>query len=858
MRISYQWLSDLVDLSGLGPDDVARTLTQLGLEVETTESVAPIDRRIVVAEVVQAVQHPNADTLRACQVRLQSGEVLPVVCGAPNVRAGLRIAFSPVGSVLPDGTVIKASKIRGEVSQGMICSERELGLSDEHQGILELPAATSVGQAVVDALGLSDTVLTLNVTPNRGDCLGILGVARELGAKLQRKLTPDVVGGRSLGLPIRDTSLVTGQKISVRVTTSLCSRFVALYCRGVPKGPSPLWMQRRLVAAGLRPINWVVDATNYVCIERGQPIHAYDLRRLGEPVLEAREARAGERLTTLDGVERELIAGEIVIANGRGVLGLAGVMGGQSSEIREDTDEIVIEAAAFDGGQVHRTARRLGLHTEASHRFERGVDPGALEGAVWRVGSLLQAGEGPGPGGGALATVQVAATLADTCGGDGKSLQPRRIAVRGDRAAEVLGLPARTVQDALVRLGDLGFGKVDQNGERWLLEVPTWRHDIVREIDVIEEIGRFVGYDKIPYQLPPWTGRGAGAGEQGAAADRVELRIESLKITMAHSGFAETVSFPFVGREQLEGLGLRPEGLLEVLNPLAATEPFLRASLVPSLLQQVAANRRRGSLGTRLFECGRVFSGVWGNQSGLHLTARARGERRPHERLHLGAVADAPWRAALWQGAEVAADFYQMKAVLGGLERAHAMAALSFVPPTQESGAELPPYLNPRRSAVIHAGSQGVPLGWVGELDPGVADRLDLDCEAVPVVFEIDIEAWTLASRSGSASRGEMSSHRVVCRFPTSTRDLAFVVARSTPHATFEAAIARYPKRKHLRHAQLFDVYQGPHVGPAEKSLGYRFVFQSADRTLQEAEVEAELGDLRGWIEGQTGARLRS
>ncbi|MCX6111568.1 MAG: phenylalanine--tRNA ligase subunit beta [Proteobacteria bacterium] len=846
MQVSLSWLNDYVDLSGLSTEAVATAFTAIGLEVEAVETSKIYSGEVVVGRIVTAQRHPNADTLQVTTVDVGAAEPLAIVCGAPNARAGLTVAVAMVGSELPGNFKIKKSKIRGETSCGMLCSEQELALSSESAGIMELDATLKVGTDVAQALGLGDTVLTLNVTPNRADCSGVFGLARDLAAKLQRPLKRPALG-------LAKTSAVK-PAITVQITDQDgCPRFVALQVDQVATIPAPAWMQKRLSAAGVRPINLLVDATNYTMLEFSQPVHAYDARSIRGGRIEVRDAREGEALTTLDGQQRALKSGDLLICDAEGPIGLAGIMGGENSEIKADTTSLIIEVAAFSPRRIRRTAKRLGLRTEASQRFERGIDIDYLVNVARRVADLIvrgseEAGLSPLP--------RVAAEVIDSYPGD---IAKRVIALRLSQAKAVLGINLLPRDEVIASLERLELELLDSTDDRLVFEIPFFRGDLEREVDLIEEVGRLMGFDKIPYHLPVMNLR-------TTPEDPFIEFQEHARTAAATLGLRETITFPFVALTDLAALGIEAGHpyypSLSLANPLAESHQHMQTSLLPGLLRAVSANRRRSEHGTRLFECGRGYFSPVAKVEGpnqppallraltrgsRHYARRARGEpNRPVERHWLAAILDQPWQDKGWAGPRVATSFYQGKAAVVAILRDFGLVASAQ---WAEIKAADYPFLHPGAAATITL--NGKVAGFVGELHPRTAAALDLGEGGSPVVLELDLEV--LFDAKGKGQRATP----VLRRFPQVTRDVAFVVATTKTHADFLAAVKSCKAKHFLVATSLFDVYAGDQLAPGQKSMAYRFAFQSPERTLTDAEVDQELTGLLGWVNTQVEAAQR-
>ncbi len=848
MQVSLRWLNEYIDLGNLSIDDLSKTFTSIGLEVEGIKHEKPLSGDVLVGKILKAEQHPNADKLRLCQVDIGRGEPLSIVCGAPNARTGIKVAVATIGSVLPGDFKIKESKIRGEKSFGMLCSEAELGLGGGHDGIIELPESIALGASIAEYFHLEDTVIEIGLTPNRSDCLGLIGLARDLSAKLGRPLTiPD-----DNKIPV-DASLKSDAHIKVSIENSEdCRRFTALYMSDVSAIPSPQWMQRRLQFAGMRPINLIVDATNYVMLEAGQPIHAYDERDIGGSQLTVRRAKAGETLKTLDGQERTLESSDIVIADAQKAIGIAGVMGGASSEIKEDSKNIVIEVAHFNPQLVRKTSKRFALHTEASHRFERGID---LENIAWvarrTAGLILKATEEqrtllkldiPAPRIAGLAVDQYPAPFV-----------AKAVELRVARLQTLTGIKSLNAKDAARILSNLGCPILSQSESVVRVSAPSWRHDMEREADLIEEVVRIHGYENIPLTLPHM--------EIGALPEHPLIDfIDQNKAILAQIGLHETISFPFMGVQDIERLGITAEhplhATVNLVNPLVEYHRFMRSTMIVGLIQALLQNRRNGLKGTRLFELARTFhepktlpkdlSSVWASlaRQGDHIPLKARQDDRPIERTKVAAIIDTSFLPKSWDRAAEQAGFYHGKAFITQWLASLGIRGLKFaaVPPKDF------PWVHPGASSTIH-NSKGDYLGWLGELHPGATKRYDLD--TAPTLFEIDLEAVL-------ASYGEKKSYiSGNTRFPPSTRDVAFLVASETSYDAFMKSFVNFKRRKYLKDQRLFDIYQGQNLPEGKKSMAFSLTFAADERTLTDQDVDKELEALLGWLKEDLSAEQR-
>lgn len=621
MNISYRWLRDLVPGLTLQPQELADRLAMLGAPVDEIADVGGALRDVVIARVEAAARHPNADRLSLCQVDAGNG-TLSVVCGAPNVRAGAYYPFAPVGATLPGGLTIRKAKIRGEESQGMLCSARELGLGRDHEGIMELHGEFEPGRSFIETVGLDDVRIVIDITPNRPDLLSHYGVARDVAAALGLQAALHTLPGAAAVPPV-EAGGAEGGGVTVRVDDpSLCARYLGLVIRGVRVGPSPEWLAARLRTIGLRPINNVVDATNWVLHELGQPLHAFDLERLGREVV-VRTARAGERITTLDGVDRELAGGMLVIADATRPVAVAGVMGGADTEVHDGTASILLECAHFEPRSVRATRRALGLSTDASYRFERGVDADGMLRALQRAAELIVATAG--------GTVEPTAAAA----GPGLPAAPQ-IRLRLRRVAQVLGEPLDAARAAAL-LRPLGFAVEEDGGEALRVAVPGHRrYDVSREEDLIEELARHHGYDSFTDELRPFRPSAVPHHPLFAVEDR-------LRTLLVGRGFLEAHTAAFAPEA---------DGDVPLLLPLAATESRLRRDLLPGLIRRVEYNFARGARSIRLFELGTVF-------------APSADGGVPLEQTRLAVIFTGPRRPPHWSEPTVAFDVWDLKGLLG-------------------------------------------------------------------------------------------------------------------------------------------------------------------------------------------------
>jgi len=781
MKLPLSWLREWVEVEATA-EQVAEALTTRGFYVEGVEHHGVPHPGIVVARVLAADKHPNADKLKLCRVDAGSGEPLSVVCGAPNVAAGMTVPLATIGTVMPNGMEIKQAKIRGELSQGMLCSPRELQLSTDHAGILELSEYLGrndlpLGSPIDDHLPPPDAVLEVEVPFNRPDGMGVIGLAREVKAAL---------GGRwSTAARTRLAARPAAPSgFSLALDDSDCPAFFAQVVHGVRVGESPAWLKQKLAAMGQRSISNVVDLTNLALFEYGQPMHAYDLARVAGPALGVRAAREGESLTTLDGRERTLAPTQLVITDAKQAVGVAGVMGGADSEVSASTTDLLLECAYFAPTRVRRSARALGLATEASKRYERGVDPAIGAAAAHRFLTLLLE-LCPGARLGAGAWVEQAAPEVT-------------LTLRPSRATRLVGLPlpAETCETVLA---SLDFG-VTRAGDALSVRVPSWRLDCRLEDDLVEEVARGHGYDRIPEA--PMETRGAFAVR--SSAERAERRARE---AMLARGLSEAWSGSLVSVAEAETtLGLAGEsgGLVRLANPMSTESAVLRPNLVAGLLRAVAHNLRQGAPSVRLFEVGAGFTAVGG--------------KLPEERRMLAAVLTGLRFRHAHDAAQTAIDFLEAKGLWQAWLREMRVDAAEW---RAYSGRGWKP------GASAEVAAQGSSIAWAGVVARDVLAAWEIDAEVHLFVALLE----PLAAGATAMPRAQMPG-----RFPPVRRDLAFFVPRAVSHAQLEQTLARTGGEL-LRQVELFDVYEGPGTPQGMKSLAYALQFQHAERTLTEAEV---------------------
>jgi len=804
MKVSVEWLSEFVSPLP-APEELARRLTRAGLEVEGMERPAEALRRVVVARIAAAAPHPGAEKLTVTQVEA-GGERLQIVCGAKNFQVGDLVPLAMVGTTLPGGPTIQRASLRGVESHGMLCSGKELGLSDDASGLLILPGDLVPGTPLASALGLEDSVLEVNVTPNRGDALSHLGVGREAAAVLRVPLKRKLRVPAESGAPVSDA-------IRIEIADPVgCPRFTARVLEGVRIGPSPAWLRRRLERCGVRSISNVVDVTNYVMLELGQPMHSFDLDRIQGGLLRVRRAREGEPLTTLDGKQRTLVADDLVIEDVRGAQSLAGTMGGADTEVSEKTTRVLLEAANWDPGTIRRMARRHQLHSEASYRFERGVDRTVLP-EVLDHGAALMA---------ELSGATVRRGRIDL---HPRPAEPPLVPLG---AGDVQGLLGAPVPEEEVRavLSSLGFAA--EGAGHW--RVPGWRNDVERPEDLVEEVARIRGYEHIPSVLPA----SSGSLTPEPAWVEVDRRIRG---ALSGAGFDEVVNYSFVDPAVLpwitpravEKLGT-PVKAVTLKNPLTPQQAVMRTSLLASLLPNVASNLRQQPQSLRLYEIGRAYLGDPHGGNDLRPVAE--------ERLHVAGVLWGRRDPRGWTAKDDSNDFADAKGAVEAILSALAADELTC------RVARVAPF-HPRATAEARVGE--VVLGWIGELHPLVAEKMELP----PGVFAFEVDFGALEKVARLSPQ-----FRPLPRYPAVLRDLAVVVPVSMQAAEVREVI-REVGQPLVEDAALFDVYTGTPLPVGQKNLAFALTYRSAERTLRDDEVHEAHGRIVEEVQRRLGGQLR-
>ena len=808
MKVSLNWLKDYIDIDMM-PDELGHLLTMAGLEVEGIEPAGQSLDGIVAARILEFESHPEADRLSVCQIDTGKDRV-QVVCGAPNLEVGTLVPFSPVGVRLPNGTVIKESKLRGVLSKGMLLAEDEMGLTDDHTGIMILPPNLDPGTplsssaSVLDPLSLSDWVFDLSITPNRPDWASVLGVAREIAAITGQRLKRPKIDLEEGDTPIKNLTSVTIDDVAG------CPRYAAGVIQGVEMGPSPFWMRYRLFLSGIRSVNNIVDVTNYVLLELGQPLHAFDYNRLRENRIVVRRADEGESFTTLDGESRILNNETLMICDGERAVALAGIMGGLNSEIFAGTRDVLLESAFFDPVTIRRGSKRIGLLTEASYRFERGADIEGVTTALKRAMSLISR----------LSGGSIASGIIDNYP---KQYTPPDIVLRVDKTNHILGTSLK--KDIISGyLKALEMDARDVNEYELSVRPPSFRVDIIREADLIEEVARLFGYENIPV-----TNIRVRPDQIGEAPELV-LR-ERIRTIMVGLGFSEIITYSFISPDSVdildteEGSPLR--SFVQLLNPLTVDQSVMRTSLMPGLLSAVKNNVSHDEKDLKLFEWGKVFF--------------RRGEdQQPHEKICLAAVMTGLYQQKTWVGDKRSVDFFDIKGALEALLTGLGLEEFEF-----KGQTGLPGY-NPEISAGVYG--SGSLIGQVGRISPKVMEAYEMNEESA-YIFEIDVEALLEKIPRTRAFRS-------FARFPAVYRDISLLVNQEIK----SAGIVEIIKQKGgdlVESVHIFDLYQGEKLNPAEKALAFRLCYRSKEGTLDGGEINQLHDSIIDKIRQETGGRLR-
>jgi phenylalanyl-tRNA synthetase beta chain len=809
MKVSYKWVSDYVDLNGYTAGELAEKLNRTGIAVDVVENRNKGVTGVVVGYVKSREKHPDADKLSVCIVDAGQGEDLQIVCGAKNIDAGQKVPVAMVGAELPDDLKIKRAKLRGVESQGMICSAKELGLNDKllpkeiQEGILVLPPETPVGASILDVLAINDEVIEFDLTPNRSDCLSMIGAAYELAAITERGVKID---------DPQEGMARSAEKAAdhIRVTISApeqCSHYAARLIEGVKIGPSPLWLQNRLMAAGIRPINNVVDITNYVMLEYGQPLHAFDADKLADGRIDVRMAQPGETIVTLDDTERKLEPHMLLITDGTKPVAIAGVMGGANSEVTGSTTRILLESARFDGGTVRKTSRQLGLRSEASIRFEKEVNPEHVIPALDRAAALLTQYAN-----GAVAEGIVEEVVSKP--------EPYVLDLTLERVNQFLGtsLSAQEMNSVFDRL-HFDYEEVGESAVR--VRVPLRRGDITRPVDLIEEVARLYGYDNIPTTLIE------GVTTPGGLTKAQSVR-RTLRRLLSGLGLHESITYSFTDPSHIQAWpGLYPDAKpIALAMPMSEERSTMRTSLIPHLVDATVYNRNRNTDDVALFELGTVF-----------VTDEERVTKLPQEKLMLGIVMSGNRRSAHWADKGKPVDFFDLKGIFEQVTSYLGVAGVEYVRAAAEG-------MHPGRTADIVVG--GTAVGRMGQIHPALQKKLDLDDT---YVLEVNLDVLT------SLANPEIT-YSSLPRYPAMARDLAVVVEYSVAVGDL-LNTARETAGVLLESIDVFDVYTDERLGGDKKSVALALVYRHAERTLTDEEVTALQEQTVAKLAEKFGAELR-
>lgn len=808
MLVSLNWLKNYVDFGSITPEELAEKITNSGIEVDGITYFADKSTNVVVGHVTSCVQHPNADRLRLCHVDV-GDEELQIICGAPNVAEGQKVAVAKPGAVLPGNFKIKKVKLRGVESNGMICSLQELGVKEEYipqeyaEGIFVFPEDTPVGEPVEGFLNLNDAILEFDLTPNRADCLSMLGVAYEVSALLDIPVKlPDV----TVDTNHEDAS----DYVTVEVENpELNPYYGAFIVKNITIKPSPLWMRNYLMAAGIRPINNVVDITNYVLLEYGQPLHAFDYDRLETKKIVVRTAHEGEKIVTLDDKERTLTTNDLLITNGVEPIALAGVMGGANTEVYDGTKNVLIEAALFDPLSVRKTAQATGLRSEASARFEKGVDPRRVREAGLRACQLLQQ----------YADGEVVSGVVEF---NQLQIEEKTVEMDVDHINRRLGtaLTQEDIEDILRRL-QFDYEATDGH---FTVTIPTRRGDISIFEDMLEEVARIYGYDRLPFTLPANSSRPGGLTAQQVLTRQMKRLLQGMGLTEAitysltNQTFAKTLLSPEISAKSYQPI--------ELSMPMSEDHQFLRLSLLPELLKTVAYNHARKETNIALYEIGSVF-----------LTEESVLTKQPHEQKRLSGVLTGLWTENHWQHHDKKVDFYVVKGIVDEL--------FKFIElPVTYKQAKLAD-MHPGRCAELYVGDEVI--GFIGQVHPALAKELDLkETYVFDLNFEYLLEHAALEP-----------TYHAVPKYPSVMRDIAFIVDEAV-HAGDIQKVIQEVGSELVTSVDIFDVYQGDHLEAGKKSVAYRLHFQHQERTLTDEEVDELYDKIVSQVNEQFGAYVRS
>jgi phenylalanyl-tRNA synthetase beta chain len=812
MQLSLNWLRDYLHKPDIkiDPKELADKLTMRGIPVESVREASSSLDKVVVGRIEKIEKHPNADRLQVTQIVLSDEAGAPVrqiVCGAKNIQVGDIVPVALPGALLPGDFEIKPSKIRGVDSSGMLCSAKELGVAEDGEGILQLPKHSKLGDPVSSLLGhhQSDTVMELELTANRPDCLSVMGLAREIAPILRTK-TREPKPGRFKITPHRTSSII---KVEVD-DAKACPRYVARVLDTLKIEDSPDWMKQRLQSVGVRPINNIVDVTNFVMFEYGQPMHAFDLRRIQSGTIRIGQAKEASDFILLTGETVRLEPGDILIYDGDRPIALAGIMGGQNSQVSPDTTSIVLESAAFDPRQVRKTAKRLGLSTESSKRFEKGCDLAAVAIASERAAALLRDSFHANVYHPAIDTDEFAA-------------KEKVISVDMRDIRRITGLKNIASDTVVGLLESIGIAAHRKSINILSVRLPSFRQDLSESIDIVEEVARLQGYETIPTHIPLSAASFDRLDESGYEFEKKARGV------LASIGLRETIHYSFVSDDLLNQYGLPAEGRIQIQNPINEDMKVMRTSLLPSLIQTYQYNRNRRITDQRLFEVGYVYR------------KSDRSETGTRETLHISGLISGRVGNPGWKQESVPVDFFHGKGIVETLVRQLTTVFAAFEP-----GTPMTKVFHPKRSAAIRLGLKDI--GYIGELHPNVREEILKTTESV-VAFEINLKSLRKFERTGVRFRAPS-------RFPSSDLDLAFVVDTAVMSTALGDTI-KHAAGNLLHQLSVFDVYQGEHLPEGKKSLGFRLSFQSPDRTLTDEEVVGLKNRVVESVQSKHSATLR-
>ena len=802
MKIPFSWLKEFVSID-VDPYMVAEHLTMAGIETSSVEHLGEGLSGIVAGNIKKIEKHPHADRLSLCVVS-DGREEHSVVCGAKNIIRGDTVPLALVGAKLPGGEEIRKAKIRGIASEGMLCSERELGISDNHEGIMILPDGVNAGTLITDALSLDDYLLEVEITPNRGDCLSIFGVAREISAIFEAPLIkPDV------HFDEKEREIEKSVTICVE-DFDLCPRYSSRVVLGLQIGPSPFWLRRRLTLCGIRPINNIVDITNYLLLEMGQPMHAFDLHHLaGRKIRVGRAGGSVSEFTTLDGVERKIDDETLLIWDGEKPVAIAGIMGGENSEVSDGTREVLFESAHFDPLSIRRSGRRLGISTESSYRFERGVDPSGTLYALDRALSLLST----------FTPFKACKGHIDERGWvDGK----RFVSFRPGRASEIIGLPL-TAEDSRKVFQGLGFSVKDQGEDSLEVQIPSFRFDIEREIDLVEEVVRIKGYSTIPTTYPP-----SGSPQPSINHDFFSF-LTNVTDHLSTLGFQETINYSFLSEKLYDSFRSFsphiPEKALSLANPISEDTKVMRPTLLAGLLGNAYTNISRNQKQLKLFEIGKIF------KSSL--------QDKGYEEVRAVGIITGRLFPDSWEEKEKYPTFSYVRGIVENLFASNGIREFQCIPALEEN------LYSPKESARIDI--NGKTAGYIGKINEKVSLLFDIHQKVY--CFDIDMEALF-------EKKGETPTFSGISKFPSVERDISFLVNNDISVGDIIAYV-RLVDASLIKKVQIFDLYRSENIGFSRKSVGIRVTYQADNRTLTEQEVNDIHKEITALVDNRFGGEVR-